>query len=269
MVASSRIKQTFDALKARGRKGFIAYITAGDPSLEDTVAMVETLAEAGVDLVELGIPFSDPLADGRVNQEAAERALRAGATWTGLIETVQEIRQRVDLPIVFFSYLNPLLARGIERAFSEAGAAGVDGILLLDLPVAERTIPARELFKTHGLDRICLVTPTTPEERMAAILARASGFVYCVSRTGVTGMQKELAGGTTELLHTVRRHTALPLALGFGISTPEQAREAAGVADAVVVGSAIVERFHHAPKTAAGRAEAARLVREMVQAVNG
>ncbi len=266
MTGTSRIKRTFEGLKEKGHKGFIAYITAGDPSLEDTVAMVETLAAAGVDIVELGIPFSDPLADGRVNQEAATRALKAGATWKGLLDTVREIRLRVELPIVFFSYLNPVLARGIEKAFGEASAAGVDGILLLDLPVDEQSIQADRLFRDHGIDRICLVTPTTREERMAALLSRASGFVYCVSRTGVTGAQKELAAGVPQFMRVIRRHTHLPLALGFGISTPQQVYQASGVADAVVVGSAIVERFHHAPKSSAGRGEVGRWVAEMVGA---
>lgn len=262
----SRISKRFSRLAEARKRGFIAYITAGDPSLEETVDIALELAEAGVDLIELGIPFSDPLADGRVNQEAAERALAHGATWNGILETVASIRAENDIPMIFFSYLNPLYATGFESALRDARAAGIDGLLLLDLPI-EESQPFDDAFVANDLDKISLITPTTPAERMERIMRGASGFVYCVSRTGVTGAQKSIEDGARKVLEETRRHTNLPLALGFGISTPEQAAAAAEMADAVVVGSAIVQRFHDEPHTSAGRKAAVRWVSEMIAAV--
>jgi len=261
-----RIGRKFDELKQSGGKGFIAYVTAGDPSPQDTVEIVKSLADAGVDLIELGIPFSDPLADGRVNQEAAERALTAGTDFSAILRTVEQIRSSVDLPMIFFSYLNPLYAIGFDQALASAAAAGIDGILLLDLPVEEAG-QFDAAFAANGLDKICLITPTTPPARMERILAGASGFVYCVSRTGVTGAQAAIAGGARGLIAETRRHSDLPVALGFGISTPQQAADAAGMADAVVVGSAIVQRFHEEEHSAAGRRRAAEWVAGLVAAV--
>jgi tryptophan synthase alpha chain len=261
-----RIDRRFQELKENGKKAFIAYITAGDPDLGATVEIAKELAAAGVDLIELGIPFSDPLADGRVNQAAAERALAAGTTWNGILRSVEQIRTAIDLPIIFFSYLNPLYAIGFDQALSSASAAGVDGMLLLDLPV-EESEPFDRSFSAYGLDKICLITPTTPPERMERILAGASGFVYCVSRTGVTGAQTSIESGAGNVIAETRRHTSLPIALGFGISTPEQAASAAGMTDAVVVGSAIVQRFHDEPHTSEGRRAAAGWVADLVHAV--
>lgn len=263
---NTRIENKFAELRPQGEKAFIAYVTVGDPSLEETVEIVRELAGAGVDLIELGIPFSDPLADGRVNQAAAERALAAGATWQGILDTVREIRLSVDLPIIFFSYLNPLYALGFKRALAEAAAAGVDGVLLLDLPV-EESEPFEDAFRSAGLDKISLITPTTPADRMERILANSSGFVYCVSRTGVTGVQQSIEDGAKLVLQETRKHTDLALALGFGISTPEQAAEAARMADAVVVGSAIVDRFNEEEHNAQGHKRAASWVGTLVEAV--
>lgn len=263
---STRIKTSFEELRQAGKKGFIAYITAGDPSFEATVERVLELAAAGVDLIELGIPFSDPLADGRVNQEAAERALAAGATWEGILKTVAKIREHSDIPLIFFSYLNPLFATGFESALRDAKSAGIDGLLLLDLPI-EESDPFDRVFVENGLDKISLIAPTTPANRMESIMAAAGGFVYCVSRTGVTGAQKSIEDGARIVLEETRRHTELPLALGFGISTPEQAATAAAMADAVVVGSAIVQRFHDNSHKADGIRDASRWVGEMVAAV--
>lgn len=263
---TNRIQERFIELRRQNSKGFIAYVTAGDPSLDATVEIVELLADSGADLIELGIPFSDPLADGRVNQEAAERALAAGATWTGVLQTVERIREKVDLPIIFFSYLNPLYAVGFETAMQSASSAGVDGMLLLDMPIEEST-EFDLTMRAANLDKIPLITPTTPPERMSQILASASGFVYCVSRTGVTGEQAQVEASAGALIDETRRHTELPIALGFGISNPDQAAEAAHFADAVVVGSAIVKRFHTEEHNSAGRRKAARWVSNLVQAV--
>ncbi|NCC50371.1 MAG: tryptophan synthase subunit alpha [Spartobacteria bacterium] len=266
MILDTRISRTFKHLKASGKKGFIAYITAGDPTLQATIEVVHRLEEVGVDIIELGIPFSDPLADGRVNQEAAERALQAGATFSGVLDAIATIRKTSEIPILFFSYLNPLFARDFRKSVRQSATAGVDGCLLLDLPIEESAPYVQELQQAN-LDNVTLVTPTTPDKRIGEIVRTASGFVYCVSRTGVTGMQDKTEKGAEELLRHTRKLTDLPVALGFGISTPGQAAAAAGYADAVVVGSAIVQKFHTMPQTSKGRREAAAWVGNMVKAV--
>lgn len=265
---TTRIEQRFQELARRRQKGFIAYITAGDPSLKATEDFVLRLAEAGADIVELGIPFSDPLADGRVNQESAARALEAGATPSRVLETVARIRCRCEIPMMGYTYMNPVHARGAGRFMKEAAAAGLDGLLLLDLPVEEAD-PYRALLRKHQLNHIALVTPTTPDARIAKIVKSASGFVYCVSREGVTGTQNQLSPAAIDLVRRTKSMTSLPVALGFGIGTPDHARTAAAAADAVVVGSAIVNRLHEAPDTAAGRQAAADWVRTLIDAVKG
>ncbi|MBU1693995.1 MAG: tryptophan synthase subunit alpha [Verrucomicrobia bacterium] len=262
----TRIDQCLERLRGQGRKGFVAYITAGDPSLKETVEVVLQLEKAGADIVELGVPFSDPLADGRVNQDAATRALAAGATWGGLLDCVKRIRSRSQIPLILYSYLNPLIAGGFERTVRQAAAAGVDGFLVVDLP-AEEMAPYARTLRRQGLNNICLITPTSPPARIRKIVGHTSGFAYCVSREGVTGMQKQLAPSALTLIRRTRRCTKLPIALGFGISTPAQARAAAAEADAVVVGSAIVNRFANAPRTAAGRTSAGKWTRRLVRAV--
>ena len=265
-MKKTRVDQKFAELKAQNKKGFIAYLSAGDPNLTDTIDIVLRLEDAGVDVVELGLPFSDPLADGRVNQEAATRALEAGSTFDGVMNCVAKIRERSDLPLIFYAYMNPLLARGFDQSMAQAAQAGIDGFLLLDLPFEEAT-PYRQALKTNHLNAIQLVTPTTPDERIEKIVKRASGFVYCVSREGVTGVQEKLASGAGALVDRIKAKTTAPVALGFGIGTPEQARDAAQLADAVVVGSAIVNQFHQQPHTPAGRATATAWVKQMVDAV--
>ncbi|WP_372846332.1 tryptophan synthase subunit alpha [Pontiella sp.] len=265
-MKKSRIDRRFAELKKQGKKGFIAYLSAGDPNLEDTVDIVLRLEAAGVDLVELGLPFSDPLADGRVNQEAATRALEAGSTFEGVMACVAKIRERSDIPMIFYAYMNPLLSRGYEESIRAAAEAGIDGFLLLDLPLEEEG-PYRKALSENGLNSIKLVTPTTPDGRIEKIVKRANGFIYCVSREGVTGVQSEIAEGAGALVQRIKEHSNLPVALGFGIGTPEQARDAAALSDAVVVGSAIVNAFHNNPHTAEGRADAAALVKQMVDAV--
>jgi tryptophan synthase alpha chain len=262
----TRIEQRFDWLKNRQKKGFVAYITAGDPTLKATVEIVLRLEDAGVDIVELGIPFSDPLADGRVNQQAAARALAHGTTLDGVLDCVLEIRKKSDIPLLFFCYLNPLIARGFESVLRRAVTVGVDGFLILDLPVEEAGPYARDLAR-HHLNNVCLVAPTSPDERIRRIVRASTGFVYCVSREGVTGMQKHLSSAAVSLIQKTKRLTKLPVALGFGISSPAQAQAAAKEADAVVVGSAIVDRFASEPHTSKGRAEAAAWVKNVVQAV--
>jgi len=267
-MKKTRVDRKFAELKKQGKKGFIAYLSAGDPSLKSTVDIVLRLEDAGVDLVELGLPFSDPLADGRVNQEAATRALAAGSTFDGVMECIAKIRERSELPMIFYAYMNPLLARGFDTSMAAAAQAGIDGFLLLDLPFEEAG-PYRQALKQNNLNAIQLVTPTTPNDRIEKIVKRASGFVYCVSREGVTGVQAELASGAGALVERIKVKTRCPVALGFGIGTPEQARDAAQLADAVVVGSAIVNAFHNQPDTPEGRATATAWVGEMVNAVKG
>ncbi|HPG01091.1 MAG TPA: tryptophan synthase subunit alpha [Kiritimatiellia bacterium] len=259
----TRIDRKFEQLREDGRKGFIAFITAGDPTMHDTVDNVLALEKAGADIVELGIPFSDPLADGRVNQEAAERALHAGATLDKILTCVENIRRRSDVPLLFFSYLNPLIARGFEPMARAAARAGIDGYLVLDLPV-EESATHRAILAKNGLNNICLVTPTSPPERIKRIVEASTGFVYCVSREGVTGMQKKLSQGAVPVVRDTKRFTSLPVAIGFGISTPAQARAAAEAADAIIVGSAIVDSL-----AKRGRKTTMQWIRELVDAVKG
>ncbi len=267
-MRKTRVDRKFAELGKRREKGFIAYLGAGDPCLEDTVDIVLRLEDAGVDVVELGLPFSDPLADGHVNQEAAARALEAGSTFDGVMDSIVQIRKRSEIPLIFYAYMNPLLVRGFENSIRAAAQAGADGFLLLDLPFEEAG-PYRQALKQNNLNAIQLITPTTPDERIDKIVKRASGFVYCVSREGVTGVQDKLAEGAGALVNRIKAKTDCPVALGFGIGTPEQAHDAARLADAVVVGSAIVSKFNHNPHTPEGRANAAAFVGEIVNAVKG
>ncbi len=236
----NRLDQCFANLRSAGKKGFVAYICAGDPTLEKTKEVVLALERCGVDIIELGLPFSDPLADGVVNQMAADRALRAGATMAKIITLIREIRQETQVPLVLFTYLNPVYAYGFEAFHRDAAAAGADGVLLLDLPPDEAVLN-KELQGSSGLHQIRLIAPTTPKERIALIGAAAEGFIYYVSREGVTGMQTTLATGIGEQVALIQAASKTPVAVGFGISTPEQAKAVAGMADAVVVGSAIVK----------------------------
>ena len=238
----NRIDEKFAALRAAGRPGFVAYITAGDPTPEATVELVPALEEAGVDIVELGVPFSDPLADGVVNQMAAQRALDAGATIMGLFKSIRRIREISQIPLVLFTYLNPLYVHGFDRFHEEAADAGVDGILVLDLP-PEEVEANRELADRHRLKSIRLIAPTTPPSRMERIARSAEGFIYYVSREGVTGEQTDVPTSVAAQVAEIKKHTDLPIAVGFGISTPEQAAAVASQAEAVVVGSAIVRRI--------------------------
>jgi tryptophan synthase alpha chain len=242
MDQSNRIDAAFARLKREGKKGFIAYIAAGDPDLARTFEIAHSLEACGVDILELGVPFSDPLADGVVNQLAAARALAAGTTLPRLLESVREFRTRSQLPVVLFTYLNPVYAFGFERFLHEAAGAAVDGVLFLDLPPDEAECHDELRIQSPALKMIRLVAPTTPLERVREIASAGGGFLYVISREGVTGEQLELAGGLAEQAAAIRGVTSLPLAIGFGISNPELARSAAQHAEAVVVGSAIVKR---------------------------
>jgi tryptophan synthase alpha chain len=235
----NRIEEKFAALRAQTRSAFIVYVTGGDPSLEKTVEIAASLERAGADILEIGVPFSDPLADGVANQLGAQRALQAGATLPKLLYTVSLIRSKISLPIVLYSYLNPIFQYGFPQFEEDALAAGVDGILLLDLPPEE----AMDSGDDHRIQRIRLIAPTTPEERIESITKRAGGFVYYVSREGVTGERDDLAGSIPERIAQIRKHTSLPIVVGFGISSPEQAAQVAAWADGVVVGSAIVRKI--------------------------
>lgn len=245
----NRIDIKFAELRPAGRKALIAYISAGDPTLEATLPQALALEKAGVDILELGVPFSDPLADGIVNQMAAARALAAGATTRGVLESVRRLRRESEIPVVLYTYMNPIYRYGFEQFHRDAEAAGVDGLLILDLPPDEDAQNA-ELSQTTGLKRIRLIAPTTPPDRIAQLTAGASGFVYYVSREGVTGERTDVATSLPERVAVIRATTSLPIAVGFGISTPEQVREVAQVADAVVVGSAIVKRVAEHGKSA-------------------
>ena len=250
----NRIDSKFAELRHRGESGFMAYITAGDPSLEATADLVPALAEAGVDFVEVGVPFSDPLADGVVNQMSAQRALQAGASVDKVLAMIGRIRACSEVPLILYTYLNPVYIHGFDRFHEEAAAAGVDGVLILDLPPDE--IEAnRELAGRHRLKSIRLIAPTTPPARMERIARAAEGFIYYVSREGVTGEQAAVADSIESQLFEIRKHTDLPVAVGFGISTPEQAAVVGRRADAVVVGSAIVRRIgeHGASPDLVGR----------------
>lgn len=238
----NRIIERFERLKRQKQTGFIVYIGAGDPSLAATAQLALAFDRAGVDVLELGVPFSDPLADGLVNQLAAQRGLESGATPRKVLQTVAEIRQTSQIPIVLYIYFNLIHRHGLEKFVRDAAEAGVDGLLALDLP-PEESGNYEAVMRQAGLCVIYLVAPTTPDERIALIVKRATGFVYYVSREGVTGMQAKVSDTIGQMTARIRAHTSLPVAVGFGISTPEQARTVASSADAVVVGSAVVNQI--------------------------
>lgn len=238
----NRIEERFARLKREGKKAFIVYIGAGDPNLEATRQLALAFDQVGVDVLELGVPFSDPLADGLVNQLAAQRGLESGATPPKLLETVVAIRQQSQIPIVLYIYFNLIHRVGMERFIADAAKAGVDGLLVLDLP-PEESDNYEALMRKAGLCNIYLVAPTTPEDRMELIVKRGTGFIYYISREGVTGMQTEVASNLEEQVAKIRAHTALPIAVGFGISNPEQAKLVAKEADGAVVGSAVVNQI--------------------------
>jgi tryptophan synthase alpha chain len=237
---SSGLASAFDGLRARGRGGLIAYVTAGDPDAERSATIIQALARAGADVIEVGVPFSDPLADGPVIQRAAERALAAGMTLRGTLSLVREVRRSVDVPLVLFTYANPVVRMEPSTFARQAAAAGVDGVLVLDYPLEEAGI-LRDALVAAGLDPIFLVSPTTTDERISKAAELGRGFLYVISRLGVTGVRDTLGGDIAPLMARVRARSDLPVALGFGIARPEHVADACRLADAAVVGSALVQ----------------------------
>lgn len=262
----NRIDERFARLRREGRKGFIVYIGAGDPDLEATGRLALAFDKAGVDVLELGVPFSDPLADGLVNQLAAQRGLESGTTPPKVLETVAAIRRDSQIPIVLYIYYNLAHHYGLKRFMVDAAKAGVDGLLVLDLP-PEESAGYEGLLGEVGLRAIYLVAPTTPDDRIAMIVKRGSGFIYYVSREGVTGMQKQVSETISQMTGKIRAHTQLPIAVGFGISNPDQARLVAQNCDAVVVGSAVVNQIAKYGKDSGLVEQVMNFVTPMLEAV--
>ena len=241
-----RIAKAFARSNSRGSRALIAYVTAGDPSPDRTVSLILALERGGTDILELGVPFSDPIADGPVIQRASERALRSGTTVRGVLRIVRDLRKTSDIPVVVFSYLNPILRYGFERFADDAVDAGVDGALLTDLNIEEAGQYVSEMG-ARGLDCVFLVTQTTPQERVSEIAGHSNGFVYVVSRAGVTGVRSGIASEAVPLLARTRDATSLPLALGFGLSKREHMEEIAPYAEGAVVGSAFMRLIEQHP----------------------
>jgi len=268
---STRISQRFAELRASGELGIIAYITAGDPSLDATLRFVIALAEAGADAIELGIPFSDPLADGPTIQRASERALKAGTTLASVIDLVRRIRdaksQASKVPLILFGYYNPIFQMGLEKFAAAASQAGADGVLVTDL-TPEESADYRRILAAHNLDTVFLGAPTSSDERLATIAAVTAGFLYLISRTGVTGAKDSLPDDLPALLRRARAHTNLPIAVGFGISLPGHVSVLGGLADAAVVGSALVSEIENANSVDAASTALAARIRSLKQAAS-
>jgi tryptophan synthase alpha chain len=260
-----RIALRFRALADAGELGLVAYITAGDPSLAASEKIVLAAAEAGADVIELGVPFSDPVADGPTIQRASERALRGGATLAGVMDLVRRVRTASDVPLILFSYFNPILQMGVEKFADAASAAGADGVLATDL-TPEEAGEYRKALQARGLDTIFLAAPTSTDERLEIIAGCSSGFLYLISRTGVTGERDSMPEGLPALARRVRRATKLPLAVGFGISLPEHVSVLGGIADAAVVGSALMAEIEKSATVDAAVAAVAARVRVLKQA---
>lgn len=246
----NRIDAVFARLRSEGKKAFVAYVAAGDPSFDASLEVVKALADAGADIIEFGLPFSDPLADGIVNQMAADRALKAGMTTARSLELIRKFRETHQTPIVLFTYLNPIFTYGFDRFHADAAAAGADGILLLDLPPDEAKENA-DLAKSEGLKHIRLIAPTTPDDRTKLLAQSAEGFIYALSRTGVTGAHGVPSEGIGAQVAKIKQHTDTPVCVGFGITKPEQAAMVAKASDGVIVGSAIVKQIELNPDRAA------------------
>ena len=267
----SRIAAAFAGVKREGRRGFIPFITAGDPDLETTRGLLSELARAGATLIEVGVPFSDPMADGPVIQRASERALRHDFGIGEILETIAAAQEEFPVPVLLFSYFNPLLQYGVERLCAEAMRAGVDGVLVTDL-APEEAVEFSKTLRAHELDMIFLVAPTSTDARLRMVAERASGFIYAVSRAGVTGERASVSLDAEKLVQRVRQVSSLPVAVGFGISNAEQVADTLRYADAAVVGSAIVaeiERLAGAPDTVQHIGEFARRLLENQSKVQG
>src|SRR6267143_5179941 len=262
---STRISKRFAELRAFGELGIVAYIVAGDPSLDASLKYVLALAEAGADVIDLGIPFSDPLADGPTIQRASERALKAGATLAGVLDLVRRIRQSSQVPLVLFGYYNPFLQMGLEKFAAAASSAGADGVLVTDL-TPEESDDYRRVLAAHHLDTVFLGAPTSTDERLKKIAACSSGFLYLISRTGVTGAKDALPDDLPSLLRRARGVTHLPLAVGFGISLPGHVSVLGGLADAAVVGSALVSEIEKATSVESAASALASRIRSLKEA---
>lgn len=236
----SRLAETFDGLRAAGTVGLVTYVTAGDPDLAQSREVLLALGRAGADVIEVGVPFSDPIADGPAIQRASERALAAGSHLAAALELVSSVREDIRAPMVLFTYVNPVLRMGMEAFVARSADAGVDGVLVLDLPI-EESGALRDELSGRGIDQIFLLSPTTTDERIGQAARLGRGFLYAISRLGVTGARGSVAASARPLAERIRARTALPIALGFGISRPEHVNEVAGFADAAVVGSALVQ----------------------------
>lgn len=238
----SRIAQGFHQLAARAEKAFIPFITAGDPDLATTEALLQCLAESGADMIELGVPFSDPMADGPTIQAASQRALRNPFSLASILDLVRRFRAHSPVPIILFGYYNPFLQYGLDRLSRDASDSGVDGLLVVDLP-PEEALDLHRPAVAHGLDVIFLLAPTSTDDRMRLVARLATGFIYYVSLTGVTGARESLTAGMADSIARIRRFTSLPVGIGFGVSRPEHVREISSYADAVIVGSAIIKKI--------------------------
>src|SRR5450755_2053736 len=258
----TRIARRFEDLKRKGRKGLIAYLTVGDPSPARTAALVEALERGGADLIELGVPFSDPIADGPVIQRAGQRALQAGANLRKVLEIAAQIRQRSEIPLLLFTYLNPVVRYGVDALARDAAAYGIDGCLLIDASVEEAGDYV-DAMRRYNLDTVFLAAPTSTERRLRLVAQYSTGFVYLVSRTGVTGARESLSDSVTPLVAAVRAVTDLPLAVGFGISRPEHVAELGRQVEAVVVGSAIVSLIERSGGAASLETELESFVRDL------
>ncbi len=263
----TRLARRFDQLRARGELGLVAYLTAGDPSLDATRSFVLSMANAGADVIELGVPFSDPIADGPTIQRASERALKRGTTLVKVIDLVHEIRRSSDVPLVLFSYFNPILQMGLEHFADSAAAAGADGVLITDL-TPEESADYRALVSSRGLDAIFLAAPTSTDDRLTKIASCSSGFLYLISRTGVTGAKDALPDDLPALIRRARSACGgqLPIAVGFGISLPGHVSILGGLADAAVVGSALVAEIERAASPGSAERALAERIAALKQA---
>jgi tryptophan synthase alpha chain len=265
---NARLAETFRRLRETGRPGLVTYVTAGDPDLPRSRDILLALQRGGADVIEVGVPFSDPLADGPVIQRAVERALAAGATLTRTLELIGGLRADLRVPVVLFTYVNPVLRLGVEAFAERAAGAGVDGVLVLDLPV-EEAAPLHGSLDRVGLDTIFLLSPTTTPARMREAARLGRGFLYAISRLGVTGARDTVEGDAPALCARIREVTDLPIALGFGLSRPEQVAEATRYADAAVVGSAIVDRISRSAASEAVDREVETIVRWLRRDIDG
>jgi tryptophan synthase alpha chain len=265
-MSQTRIARLFERTRAERRAAFIPYLTAGDPTPDRSPALVEAMERGGADLIELGVPFSDPLADGPVIQRAAMRALDAGTTLAGVLDIARKVRTRSEIPLLLFTYLNPVLRYGVEKLAADARSAGIDGCLLTDLSVeeAERIVT---VMHASGLDTVFLAAPTSTARRLELVARYSSGFVYLVSRTGVTGERDSLSSSAAPLVDSMRKATNLPLAVGFGISTPAQVETVSRLADGVVVGSALVRVIERSAGSASLEANLESATRELRSAI--